>query len=398
MTSTERGSRLPPLPPASAEHSRRVTARVEDAIRATANGFLPFDEFLQLVQYAPGIGYYSAGSEKFGPGGDFTTAPELSPLFGRCVGRQCGQVLAQLPAATAQILELGAGSGALAEQVLRTLHATGQLPVRYLILEVSADLRERQRRRLSTLPGHLFATIEWLEALPSTPFNGVILANEVVDALPFKRFLLRAGQVEEVGIALAADGSLVEAAMSADAATRAEVAKLIGWAEGDAPDPYASELCPMLHAWIAALAAPLRQGALLLIDYGLSRSDYYHPQRNRGTLRCHYRHRAHDDALLHVGLQDISAWVDFTRVAEAGAEAGLSVDGYCTQAAFLLATGIEQDLAGERPALDQARLASQARVLLLPGEMGENFKVMALTRALDGPLDGFRYQDLRGTL
>ena len=389
---------LPTLSSDLKRHCEQVVVAVQAAI-AAAGGWLGFDDYLRIVQYAPGLGYYSAGSEKFGVAGDFVTSPELSSLFGRCVARQCAEVLQQIGG---NVLELGAGSGALAASVLGTLHELKQLPDRYCILEVSADLRDRQQQRLSSLPAVLRGRLQWLDALPVVPSAGVLLTNEVADALPFKRFVIHSGAVFERGVALSGDGGLIESDRPADPLLRAEVERVTGWRSGHAsghwPDHYASELCVMTQPWIRAQAAALARGMILLIDYGCSRRDYYHPQRTSGTLRCHFRHRAHEDALLYPGLQDISAWVDFTRIAEAASDANLQVSGYCNQTAFLLATGIEQDLIATTPPLEHAKLAAQARVLLLPGEMGENFKAMALTRDLPRPLRGFAYQDLRGTL
>ncbi len=392
---------LPPLPPDEARHGALVLQAVRDAI-AMHGGWLPFDDYLRIVLYAPGLGYYSAGSAKFGGGGDFVTAPELSGLFGRCVGRQCAQLL---QAGAGEVLELGAGTGALAASVLATLAELERLPRHYYILEISAELRARQQQRLAMLPAALRARVHWLDALPAAPLAGVILANEVADALPFKRFVITAGAPLERGMALSPEGNLIEADRPADAALRSQIAHLGRGLIAPLPPGYVSELCPMLHPWIAALGAALSRGALLIIDYGLGRREYYHPQRSIGTLRCHFRHRAHEDPLLYPGLQDISAWVDFTRVAEAAADAGLEVAGYCTQAAFLLASGIESDLVAGGAAgatsgdvTEHARLASQARQLLLPGEMGETFKVMALTRGEEAPLRGFEYQDLRRSL
>jgi SAM-dependent MidA family methyltransferase len=375
-------------------HCEQVAVAVHEAI-AAAGGWLSFDDYLGIVQYAPGLGYYSAGSEKFGIAGDFITSPELSGLFGRCVARQCAQVLQQIGG---NVLELGAGSGALAASVLGTLHELKQLPDHYYILEVSADLRDRQQQRLSSLPPVLRERVRWLDALPAAPTAGVLLTNEVADALPFKRFVIHSGALFERGVALSGERGLIESDRPADPPLRAEVERLTGWRSGTWPDDYASELCLMTEPWIRAQAATLARGMILLIDYGCSRRDYYHPQRTRGTLRCHFRHRSHDDALLYPGLQDISAWVDFTRIAEAASDADLQVSGYCNQTAFLLATGIEQDLICATQSLEHAKLAAQARVLLMPGEMGESFKAMALTRDLEVPLRGFAYQDLRGSL
>lgn len=389
---------LPPLQPDEARHAAAVLQTVRDAL-ATHGGWLAFDDYLRIVLYAPGLGYYSAGSVKFGRGGDFVTAPELSGLFGRCVARQCAQIL-QLTGG--DVLELGAGTGALGVSVLGALHELEALPQHYYILEISAELRARQKQRCASLPPALAARVRWLDALPATPIAGVILANEVADALPFKRFMVTADAPLELGVALSSDGALIEAERAADALLAAQIARLAASLPAPLPPGYRSELCPMLQPWIVALGASLSRGAALLIDYGLGRREYYHPQRAQGTLRCHFRHRAHDDALLYPGLQDITAWVDFTRVAEAAVDAQLEVGGYCTQAAFLLANGIESDLAasaaGASAAVEQARLASEARTLLLPGEMGESFKVMALTRGIAAPLRGFEHQDLRRSL
>jgi SAM-dependent MidA family methyltransferase len=385
---------FPLLTPEMARHCEHVLAAVSHAIVA-GGGWLAFDDYLRIVQYAPGLGYYSAGSEKFGAAGDFVTAPEISDLFGRCLARQCAQVLQQCGG---DVLELGAGSGALAASVLRCLRELECLPRHYDILEVSADLRDRQQQRLDGLPAVLRERVRWLEALPSEPMTGVMLANEVADALPFKRFVVAGEEMLERGVSLSATGQLMELDRAASAPLRQELERIASGLPQGWPAAFGSEVCPMIEPWIAALSAALTRGAMLLVDYGCSRREYYHAQRLEGTLRCHFRHRAHENALLHPGLQDISAWVEFTRVAEAASDASLEVSGYCTQTAFLLANGIEQDLAAVELPLEHARLAGQARLLLLPGEMGETFKVMALTRALPGPLRGFAYQDLRGSL
>jgi SAM-dependent MidA family methyltransferase len=387
---------LPPLRPDELRHGSAVLEAVRDAI-ATHGGWLPFDDYLRIVLYAPGLGYYSAGSIKIGRAGDFVTAPELSGLFGRCVARQCAQIL-QLTGG--DVLELGAGTGALAASVLTALSELEVLPLHYYVLEVSADLRARQEQRLAGLPQALRARLRWLDALPATPIAGVILANEVADALPFKRFVVTSDAPLETGVALSPEGALIEAERPADAPLVGEVAQLAASLSAPWPPGYRSELCPILQPWIVALGDCLTHGAALLIDYGLGRREYYHPQRGQGTLRCHFRHRAHDNALLYPGLQDITAWVDFTRMAEAAVDAQLEVAGYCTQAAFLLANGIESDLAASAAGSgsERARLASEARTLLLPGEMGESFKVMALTRDVAAPLRGFEYQDLRRSL
>jgi SAM-dependent MidA family methyltransferase len=398
MTVEGAASILPPLDAGQSEHAARVLQALRQAI-AQHGGWLAFEDYLRLVLYAPGLGYYSAGSAKLGRGGDFITAPELSGLFGRALARQCGEVLQRVGGG--DVIELGAGTGALAAALLPALQELDALPRHYDILEVSADLAERARSRLAALPQALRARIRWLHALPAEPVAGVILANEVADALPFRLFgTVAGGGLVEYGVTLGADGdaapALVLAPRPADAALAAELRRVL---PASLPQGYRSELCPLLGPWVASLGAALARGAIFIIDYGLARQEYYHGQRTQGTLRCHFRHRAHDDPLLYPGLQDITAWVDFTRVAEAGADAGLDVEGYCTQAAFLLGNGIEADVAGAANELQRAQLASEARQLLLPEEMGENFKVMALTRGLEGaPLRGFAYQDLRRML
>ncbi len=415
MTSRDAVSILPVLQPDEERHSAAVLQLVREAI-AQRGGWLAFDDYLRIVLYAPGLGYYSAGSVKIGGAGDFVTAPELSGLFGRCVARQCAQVLLL---SGGDVLELGAGTGALAASVLPALQELAALPQHYYILEVSADLRARAQQRLGGLPAALRERVRWLDTMPAAPIAGVVLANEVADALPFKRFAVEDGAVLECGVGLSAAGRLIEADRPAGAELRAQVLRIAvsvappAGEQGEAaapmvageqaakicwPEGLRSELCPMLEPWIAAIGAALERGAVIIVDYGLSRREYYHPQRSGGTLRCHFRHRAHADALLYPGLQDITAWVDFTRVAEAADAAQLEVAGYCTQAAFLLANDIEADLAAAGGALERARLASQARQLLLPGEMGENFKVMTLTRGLEVALRAGAIQDLRRLL
>jgi SAM-dependent MidA family methyltransferase len=391
MTSDADGSMLPSLTAPERAHSDAVLAAVRGSL-ASAGGWLAFDDYLRIVLYAPGLGYYSAGSVKFGAGGDFVTAPEISGLFSHCLARQCGEILRASGGGT--VLELGAGTGRMAAGVLTMLDALGALPERYCILEVSAELRARQRATLATLPAPLAARVEWLDTLPAVPFAGVVLANEVADALPFRRFAIHSGAIWERGVAGSDEGGLIEADRPASAELLGELERLgAQW-----PAHYVSEFCPLQGAWIAALAGTLARGALLLIDYGLPRRAYYDPRRDHGTLRCHFRHRAHDDPLRYPGLQDITAWVDFTRLAEAAVDARLEVAGYCTQAAFLLGTGIEAELALPADAVQRVRLGSEARQLLLPEEMGEHFKALALTRGLDVPLQGFRLQDLRHSL
>ena len=356
-------------------------------------GWIGFDEYLEQVLYAPGLGYYSAGATKLGAVGDFTTAPEISPLFGACIARQCAPFLQS----DGELLELGAGSGALAEVMLQRLASLDALPARYLILEVSADLKDRQRTLLSRLPVELYERVQWLDALPKA-LRGVIVANEVADALPFQCFAATSAGYAERGVALGGAGQPEWAERAASVSLLAELKRLEASLGRPFEAGYRGELCLRAGPWMAALAGALESGGILLFDYGFGRSEYYHPQRRRGTLRCHYRHRAHEDPFLYPGLQDISAWVEFTRIAESASDAGLEIAGYCTQAAFLLGAGIHAELAIERTPLAQARAASGAQTLLMPGEMGESFKAMLLTRGPMPEMPAFALQDMRRLL
>ena len=384
---------LPPLSADEERHSQALAARIREEL-AAAGGWLSFERFMELALYAPGLGYYSAGSHKIGRGGDFVTAPEVSELFSRCVARQCAEMLA----GGGDILELGAGTGRLAAGILGALAREGPLPQRYLILEVSADLAARQRAHLARLPPELRERVVWLDRLPQRPLRGVMLANEVADALPCRRFAYRAGGVRELGVALDGRGAFADAEAPADGELRRACETIFADLTAPLPEGYASEACLRATPWIASLADALESGAILLFDYGLPRRHYYHPQRTQGTLRCHFRQLVHDDPYVNVGVQDITAWVDFTRIAQAALDAQLSVSGFATQAAFLLASGLDEFVAAAANELERARLAGEARRLVMPEEMGEAFKVMALSRGREEPLAGFTVQDLRHLL
>lgn len=359
---------------------------------AAAGGWLPFDEYMRIALYEPGLGYYSAGSHKLGAGGDFTTAPEISPLFGHCLARHCAEVLRAIGGG--DVLELGAGSGRLAFDVLTAMAALDALPARYRILEISADLRERQQQLLATLSPSLAARVEWLDAPPRESWRGALLANEVLDALPVKRFVRRAQAWRERGAGIDAAGALVWQ----DASSGAVADAVEALALHDLPDGFESEFCPMLDSWVNEVTASMQQGVALFIDYGLPRHEYYSADRASGTLRCHYRQRAHDDPFAHPGMEDITAWVDFTRVAEAADAAGLDVLGYGTQMGALLGLDIEAEIAAAPDEQSRIRRASEARQLLMPTEMGETFKFIALGRGFDAPLAAFAHQDLRSRL
>lgn len=387
---------LPPLTAEESAHSERLLQRIREEIERQS-GWISFERFMEMALYEPGLGYYSAGSAKLGETGDFVTAPEISPLFSQCLAAQCIEVFGHLGGA-ADILELGAGSGVMAADVLAELEAKGQLPAHYFILEVSADLRERQRKTLAERVPGLLSRVEWLDRWP-TALRGVVLANEVLDALPVQRFRIRGGQVNAVGVTWQL-GRLDWSEVHADAGLEAAV-RAIEQANGvPFPDNYASEINLRLEPWVRGLADGLAEAVLLFIDYGLPQRQYYRGERREGTLLCHFRHRFHDDPLIQVGVQDIGAWVDFTAVAEAASQAGLRVAGFTTQAHFLIGCGIEQFMAdiAERPVADRVQLARQAMVLTLPGEMGERFKVLGLAANHEHALRGFSVRDLLGSL
>jgi SAM-dependent MidA family methyltransferase len=377
-----------PIPDADAlTHSRRVAAHVREAIRA-AGGALPFAQYMELVLYAPGLGYYSAGARKFGAAGDFVTAPELSPLFSRCLARQCVEVLGVLDGGS--ILELGAGSGVMAAEMLAELAALERLPREYLILEVSADLRERQRRLLAERVPQWSSRIRWLDALPES-FEGVMVGNEVLDALPVERFKKAAAGHGQYCVAEQGEGFSWKT-LPAPQPLAIALLELDRSLSAPLDTGYISELCLSLPPLFASLSAALRRGAVIFLDYGYPRSAYYHPERSMGTLMCHYRQRAHGDVFLYPGLQDITAHVDFTAVAEAAVAAGFELAGYTPQAHFLLALGIAS-LA--ETGMDAAQ---QVKLLTLPEEMGERFKAIGFTKGLDLPLRGFGLRDLSRTL
>ncbi|GFE88893.1 SAM-dependent methyltransferase [Steroidobacter agaridevorans] len=386
---------LPALSPDELAHSEQLVQRIRDAIEA-AGGWISFERFMEMALYEPGLGYYSAGATKLGSEGDFVTAPEISPLFSRCLANQCVQVLDTVNGG--HILELGAGSGVMAADVLSELDRQQKTPERYLILEVSADLCERQRALLQRRLPHLMDRIEWLDRLPDE-FRGVLLANEVLDALPIQRFRIRGLQVNQLGVTWEL-GRLDWSEVHADAALEATVREIEFNLGEPFADGYTSEINLRLSQWIAGIAASMKQGAAFFIDYGLPRRQYYAANRSAGTMLCHFRHRFHDDPLINVGVQDIGAWVDFTAVAEAAIAAGMSVAGYTTQAHFLIGTGIEQFLAPTNDEELAARLqmARQAMLLTLPGEMGERFKVIGLAKGIELPLRGFSVRDLAASL
>jgi SAM-dependent MidA family methyltransferase len=387
-----------PVPPHSAQFpapsadALETSARLSAAIVAEierAGGWIPFARYMELALYAPGLGYYMAGARKLGRDGDFVTAPEISALFGRALARQLGDLAS---AGLRDVLEIGAGSGALAADLLLELERLGRLPPRYLILELSPDLRDRSRATLAARAPHLMERVAWLNGLPPA-FTGVVVGNEVLDAMPAHVVRREGARLVELGVER--EGAAFRwAARPAPAALEALARARFPGGE------YQSEFQPAACGFIRSLGATLERGVLLFFDYGFPRSEYYHPQRAAGTLMCHYRHRAHGDPFYLPGLQDITVHVDFSAIAQAGADAGLELLGYANQAQFLVNCGITGLLA-ETPAEDAAAyapLAAQAQKLLSPAEMGELFKVVALGRGVRGPLAGFSSGDRRHTL
>lgn len=371
-------------------HSQRVTDLIL-AEMAAAGGSITFARYMELALYAPGLGYYAAGAAKFGAAGDFVTAPEISPLFSRCLARQCAQIIDNMIGAN--ILEFGAGSGVMAAELLLELERRRWLPVRYFILEVSADLRERQYAQIAKQAPHLLDRVQWLNTLPPE-FTGVIIANEVLDAMPVHCLRFTSENVSEMHVAYAderfvwreapltqADKNLLEQVASVRPLIQSSL-------EGRA---YITEINIAAPLWVKTLASVLKQGAILIIDYGFPQREYYHPQRYMGTLMCHYRHHAHTDPLVLPGLQDITAHVNFTALAEAAVESGLEVAGYANQANFLMGAGLLDMIADSDPQAIAAHLElmRQVKLLTLPSEMGELFKVMALTRNFATALLGF---------
>lgn len=379
-----------PIPNAEAQaQSRQLAALIQAKIEQSA-GWLSFADFMQMALYTTDLGYYSGGAKKFGIGGDFVTAPEISPLFAQTLARQVAQVLA---VTNGDVLELGAGTGKLAADLLLALHVAGHAPRQYCILEVSAYLRQIQKETLQkSLSPELFKRVVWLEALPQN-FVGVMLGNEVLDAIPVHLVHKTGGVLYERGVAYAGDfvwqDRLLETGDLLDIAAKLNL-----------PDEYLTEVCPAASGLITSLAHALQRGVIIMLDYGFSAREYYHPQRNLGTLMCHYQHYSHSEPLIYVGLQDITAHVDFTSIAHAGVSQGLELSGFCTQAQFLMNCGI-LELMSQVSAHDMANyapLAAAAQKLLSPAEMGDLFKVIAFSKKIEEPLLGFCKGDKTHTL
>jgi len=382
---------LPELSAAEQQRSDELERLLKQ--RLADQSFLSFSAVMQSLLYEPHLGYYVAGAEKFGEQGDFVTAPEVSPLFARCLAQQCLPVLQEL--GEADLLELGAGSGQMAADLLLELERLDALPRSYAILELSAELQQRQRETLQQQAPHLLERVVWLQAWPEK-FVGVVLANEVLDAMPVERFKLVASEIEQLGLVLH-EGKLHEATGSAPAELQQAVERIQQDLGATLPEGFCSEVNLNLAGWFAALSELLSRGAVLLIDYGYARREFYQPERARGTLSCFYRHCLHHDPYQRFGVQDVTASVDFTAVIEAADQAGFELEGYVTQANFLFNNRLDRLVEQAAEGLESVpllKLSQEVKKLTLPAEMGERFKVMGLSKGLQQHLQGFSHNDI----
>jgi SAM-dependent MidA family methyltransferase len=391
-------NQLPQPDSDSLAHSERVAAYIRDTIE-NAGGNIGFAEFMQHALYAPDLGYYNAGATKFGEAGDFVTAPEISPLFAKIIARQSAHILLQIDdPGDRNILEFGAGTGVLAVQLLKSLEALQSLPSRYRILEVSPDLRQRQSDAIREALPHFIDKVDWLRQLPAS-HTGVVIANEVLDAMPVERFIKSQGRVLRKMVSVHGDDFVWSSEPAGETLQRAvqDIERDLGQ---PLPEGYESEVSLAVGDWLSNLAACLDLAFVFLIDYGVSRSEYYAPDRNEGWLRCHFRHHAHSNPLINAGIQDLTAWVDFSRVAGAASDHGLQVAGYVTQAMFVLHGGLNQEMLyiADMPTKTQIDLSRQVKLLTMPGEMGENFKCLGLAKGDIEPPELFAIADRAHTL
>ena len=389
---SSRDSQELPAPAEDAQqHSEELIMLIKSEIE-TKGGAISFQRYMELALYAPGLGYYAAGSTKLGEEGDFITAPEISPLYSQTLAN------AILPALDLEkiILEVGAGRGRMAADILAYLQQQNKLPKEYWILELSADLRERQKATIESTIPELVNRVKWLDTLPEK-FSGVVLANELLDAMPVQLFQKNEDDINEVNVTWLDDKFSFQLKSSFDERLVHRVKSIETELEREFDSGYVSEINFTAEDWIKSIAESLQQGVVVLIDYGFPRHEYYHVQRSQGTLMCHYRHRTHPDAFVYPGLQDITAHVDFTAMADAALESGLEVMGYTNQVSFLMGAGIIElaALNDETEVQKQMELASQIKKLTLPHEMGELFKVIGFSKDCDIALPAFEFRDLR---
>jgi len=373
-------------------HSQKLSQHINQSI-ADAGGWIDFEQYMQLALYAPGLGYYSGGAQKFGEQGDFITSPEVSPLFAQTLANPLAALLKKIP--DAKIIEFGAGSGKLAADLLLALQALNQLPEQYLIIELSAELQQRQRETLKQKAPHLAERVQWLNGLPETPVNAIVIANEVLDAMPVQRFSIKDNVVDVLGVEVKAS----ELHLCYRAADKLLSQKIIELSDhfNNEGHHYFSEINNHINPWIKSVSQSIHKGAIYLIDYGYPRSEYYSEDRHMGTFLGYYKHRSLDAALWYPGLQDLTAFVDFTEVAEAAIEHGLDVDGFTSQGNFLINAGLAQvveklEIENE---IQRLQIMQQMKTLSLPAEMGERFKVIGLSKGLDENVPGFEVRDFR---
>ncbi len=390
--------------PSPDELALKLSESLQEKIRLAIinnGGSISFDQYMQMALYEPGLGYYSAGSSKFGEQGDFVTAPEISPLFSRCIARQCQQVLSEI--SSSSIFELGPGTGTMAIDIMRELKRNNSLPETYYLLEPSADLRQRQQLNIKNTIPQLEDRFVWLDRLPEEKLKGVILANEVIDAMTVKRIVID-NEIEEYAVACASGANdqirFQWVKRDIDQEFKCEMQVMFNSLREMLATPYVTEINCNIKPWLNSLNDVLDEGLILISDYGYPRQEYFHPQRRAGTLICHYRHHAHDDPFLYPGLQDITASVDFTTVAETAVDAGLHVSGFTTQAHFLIACGLDQFVSEYETddVVGRSKMTHQVSKLTMPGEMGEKFKFIGLTKKLDNQLCGFDFIDQRSRL
>jgi len=382
------------------KRSQRLTQCIKKACDKHG-GEIHFSAFMEMALYQAGLGYYSGGLQKFGEQGDFITSPEVSALFGQCLAGQVAEIFENIRAVSDEklfVIEFGAGSGILAVDVLQRLEQLDALPEKYLILELSAELQCRQQETLKQKVSHLYDRVQWLQQLPDDVENVVVLANEVLDAMPVECFRVNNDNFESLMVAV--DGETLVARYKSNSALDDSLNAICQRSEILLSNGYCSEFNPAIAGWLAALESKIKRGVILLIDYGYNEKEYYHPDRSEGTLMCYYRHKAHSDFLWWPGLQDITAFVNFTDVAYGAVDTGLEVAGYTTQAAFLLANGLSDLHASQvtDEVQQQIKLSQQIKTLTLPSEMGDRFKVLALTKNYEEQLKGFSMLDLRNRL
>lgn len=387
---------LPAADAAALAHSEQLADLLRQRI-SEAGGAISFESFMQAALYEPGLGYYQCGTQKLGAQGDFITAPEMSDLFAQCLVEFYLHSLPGFP-----VLEVGAGSGRLALSILAELHAQNCLPEKYYILELSSELRQRQYQTIKDHNAELLQHVHWLDGLPEG-FSGLVLANELLDAMPLRRFCKSTQGWSELFVARQGNQFALQEYPLRDDRLRQRIEDIKRQSTMDQAEEYCSEVNFIAEDWLKTLGGSLQQAVILLIDYGYPREVYYHAQRSAGTLRCHYQQHAHDDALIMPGIQDITAHIDFTAIADAALEAGMQIEGFATQAHFLLNLGLLERINPESAAQAEQlpgflQRTGEIKKLTLPGEMGENFKVMAISHQYNGELPGFHHNDIRHLL